>query len=95
MLAASRIGDLELVHCSPPVRGQGYPNCIISGSPASRVGDLNITHLLPAGRKCVPHTFAMLTGSTNVFVGGSPMGRISSQTCTAVIQGSPNVFIGT
>lgn len=92
MLSVSRIGDLEAVHCSVPARAVGNPNVIVSGSPWSCVGDINIPHLLPAGITCVIHTAPMYTGSSKVFVGGRAAGRISSTTCTFVVQGSPNVF---
>jgi len=92
MLAATRIGDLELVHCTQPARAQGYFNCIISGSPASRVGDLNIPHLRP-GSPCPTHVFPMLTGAPNIIVGGCVLGSVGSITCTFAIQGSPNVFV--
>lgn len=93
MLGATRIGDLEMVHCSVPARAVGYPNVIISGSPASCIGDINIPHLLPAGPTCVIHVAPMVTGSPKVFIGGRPVGTVGTITCTFAAQGSPNVFV--
>ena len=38
-LAACRIGDLDLVHCSVPVRAQGSPNVYVTKIPWNRMGD--------------------------------------------------------
>lgn len=92
MLAMTRIGDLEAVHCTVPARATGNPNVFISGSAASVVCDINTPHLLPAGRTCIIHTAAMLTGAPKVFIGSRAAGTIGSVTCTFAVQGSPNVF---
>lgn len=92
MLAMTRIGDLEAIHCSVPARASGNPNVIITGSAASVVCDINIPHKKPAGPSCVIHSFAMLTGAPKVFIGSRSAGTVGSITCTFAVQGSPNVF---
>jgi uncharacterized Zn-binding protein involved in type VI secretion len=95
MPAVARIGDLDLVHCSVPVRGQGSPNVFVNGVAWSRVGDKNVVHLLP-GSPCPSHDAAISSGSATVKINGKSAGRIGDPIagCTAVAQGSPNVFAG-
>jgi len=95
MPAAARIGDLDLVHCSVPVRGQGSPNVFVNGMAWSREGDKNVAHLLP-GAPCPTHDAPIGKGSSKVKINGKGAGRIGDAIdgCTAVAQGSPNVFAG-
>jgi uncharacterized Zn-binding protein involved in type VI secretion len=95
MPAAARIGDLDLVHCSVPVRGQGSPNVFVNGMAWSREGDLNVVHQLP-GAPCPTHDAPIGKGSSKVKINGKGAGRIGDAIdgCTAVAQGSPNVFAG-
>ena len=51
-LAACRIGDLDLVHCSTPVRAMGSPTVYVNGISWSRMGDVNHPHLKPCGKVC-------------------------------------------
>lgn len=92
MPAVARVGDREAVHCSPPARAQGYRTVFANGIPMSGVGHKNTPHLLPCGRFCCIHTAPLKRGSPNVFAEGISIGRVGDPTCTAVIQGSPNVF---
>jgi len=96
MTPAVRIGDLDLVHCSLPVRAVGSPNVSVNGLPWALVPNINIPHLIPAGKKCVVHTAPILSGSTTVFVNGLSAGKVGAPllTCTATATGSPNVLVG-
>jgi uncharacterized Zn-binding protein involved in type VI secretion len=95
MPAVARIGDLDIVHCSVPVRGQGSPNVFVNGVAWSRVSDPNVVHLLP-GSPCPAHAAPVSSGSATVKINGKSAGRIGDPIsgCTAVAQGSPNVFAG-
>ena len=93
MPAVTRIGDADVPHCSGMTRAQGSPNVYCNNIPVSRQGDLNTGHLLP-GSPCPGHAAPIVTGSTTVFVNGLGIGRVGDATCTAVAQGSPNVFSG-
>ena len=91
--AVARIGDAELPHCSGMSRAQGSPNVFANGLGISRQGDLNTSHLLP-GKVCPVHSTPIISGSSTVFINGKQCGRVGDPTCTAVAQGSPNVFAG-
>jgi uncharacterized Zn-binding protein involved in type VI secretion len=95
MPAVTRIGDLDLVHCSVPSRAQGSPNVFVNGIALSRQGDLNTPHLRP-GSPCPVHAAAISTGSTTVKVNGYGAGRVGDgiSSCTVVASGSSNVFAG-
>lgn len=95
MPAVTRIGDADVVHCSGMVRAQGSPNVFCNGIAVSRQGDLNTTHLLP-GSPCPAHAAPIAVGSTTVFVNNKGLGRVGDAltACTAVAQGSTNVFSG-
>lgn len=98
MPAATRIGDLDVPHCSGMVRAQGSPNVFVNGRAWSRQGDKNTVHLrpVPGNPPCLPHSAPIEIGSTKVFVNNMGAGRIGDAItgCTAVAQGSPNVFAG-
>ena len=96
MLPATRIGDLDLIHCSIPVRAMGSPNVFVTGMPWSCMGDLNHPHLLPCGLACCVHAAPIAKGSRKVFVTGRGAGRVTDYVlgCTAVATGSPKVFAG-
>lgn len=95
MPAVTRVGDADIPHCSPMTRAMGSPNVFVNGMPVSRQGDINTTHLLTAS-PCVPHVAPITLGSTTVKVNGMGIGRVGDAltACTAVGQGSPNVFAG-
>lgn len=96
MPAATRIGDSDLKHdCQTPVRAEGSNNVFVNGRAWSRMGDNNTTHKY--GSKCKKrHAAPIAVGSKTVFVNGRGAGRIGDKvaSCTAVAQGSPNVFAG-
>lgn len=94
--AITRIGDLDCIHCSVPARSVGSGNVYVNGIAVSRVGDPNTVHLKPGGSKCVPHVAEISQGSSTVFINGQGCGRIGDPIagCTAVAQGSGNVFAG-
>lgn len=96
MPAATRVGDADIPDCSPMVRAEGSPNVFVNGIAWSRQGDLNSTHLIQGGRRCVPHSAPITVGSTTVFINGKGAGRVGDAIteCTAVAEGSPNVFCG-
>ena len=95
MPAATRIGDADVPHCSGMVRAEGSGNVFVNGIPWSRQGDLNTSHLLP-GSPCPSHAAPIEIGSTTVFVNNKGAGRIGDAItgCTAVAEGSGNVFAG-
>ena len=99
MPAATRIGDWDLFHCSPPFRMGGSPNVFVNGIPWSRQGDLNTVHLMPIDDCppcCIPHLAPISSGSMTVRVNGLGAGRVGDMLmlCTMVIGGSPNVMAG-
>lgn len=102
MPAVTRVGDADVPHCSPMARATGSGSVFVNGRPMSIQGSVNTVHLLPFGRFCEPHTGAILTGSTTVFVHGFGAGRIGDflkdpiggYACTFVAVGSANVFAG-
>ena len=95
MPPATRIGDVDIIHCSVPARMVGSPNVNVNGIPWSRQGDNNDPHLLP-GSPCPTHSAPITKGSGTVFVNGRGAGRIGDAitACTSVQQGSPNVSAG-
>jgi uncharacterized Zn-binding protein involved in type VI secretion len=96
MPAAARQGDAGVPHCSAYVIASGSPTVLINGRPAARAGDTSAPHLIPAGRRCVNHTAAITGGSATVLINGRPAARVGDSLagCTAIAQGSVNVFIG-
>lgn len=95
MPAVTRVGDADVAHCSGMVRAQGSGNVFVNGIALSRQGDINTVHLLP-GSPCPAHNAPIASGSSKVFVNGKGAGRVGDAIsgCTAVAQGSPNVFAG-
>ena len=95
MPPATRIGDRDIPHCSGMVRAEGSPDVFVNNIPWSRMGDNNPPHLLP-GDPCPVHAAPIATGSRTVFVNGRGGGRVGDSIagCTAVAQGSDNVFCG-
>ena len=89
-LAACRIGDLDLVHCSVPVRAQGSPNVYVTKIPWSRMGDFNFPHLLPCPPKCCVHAAPIAKGSSTVFVNGRGAGRVTDYVLTCTISSYRN-----
>ena len=89
----TRVGDPDQTHISGPVRAMGSSNVFVNGIPASRQGDKNSIHLKTPS---TPHTAAITTGSTKVFVDGKGIGRKDDavSSCTSVADGSSNVFSG-
>jgi uncharacterized Zn-binding protein involved in type VI secretion len=94
-IPACRIGHADIPHCSGMVRAVGSPNVFINGIPWSRQGDINTPHLLP-GNPCPVHVAPIAVGSPTVKVNGRGAGRIGDAIagCTAVAEGSPNVWAG-
>ena len=99
MPAVCRFGDLDLVHCSLPVRLGCSSNVRVNGIGISRQGDLNTSHQLPPYPPPVPcpfHSAGITLGSTTVRVNGLGCGRVGDSIfgCTFVATGSGNVFAG-
>ena len=94
--AATRIYDLDVVHCSIPVRAKGSPNVFVNKRTWNRMGDFNMPHLRPCGTFCCGHKAPIAIGSARVIVNGRGAGRITDKVlaCTAVFTGSPNVLAG-
>ena len=90
----TRRGDREAVHCSTPYRAQHFRTVFANGIPVSGHGHLNTPHKLPCGDKCCVHTAPLSATQFTVFAEGRWVGRVGDPTCTVVIQGSPNVFVG-
>ena len=95
MPAAARIGDSDLPHCSGMVRAEGSKDVFVNGIAWSCLGHSNTTHLLP-GDPCPSHSAPIAAGSKTVFINGVAAGRIGDPIagCTAVAEGSQNVFCG-
>lgn len=89
----TRVGDADISHCSGMVRAEGSPDVFVNGIAVSRQGDMNTGHLVPPV-PCVSHAAPIAIGSTTVFVNGRGCGRVGDATCTAVAEGSANVFAG-
>ena len=87
--------DVDVPHCSRPMRDECSSTVFVNGTGISRQGDNNTTHLLP-GSPCPAHAAPITTGSTTVFVNGKGCGRIGDAitSCTSVASGSENVFAG-
>ena len=96
MPAVSRIGDLDVPHCSGMVRATGSSDVFVNTRPAVRQGDINTVHKIPGGEDCFLHTGAVRTGSRSVFINGRGAGRVGDGlvNCTSIAQGSTNVFAG-
>ena len=108
MPACSRIGDLDIPHpdkCAMPmVRASGSGDVFVDSRPAVRQLDINTVHTFLSGEECVPHVGAVAVGSTSVFINGLGSGRVGdilvgagsggASFCTAIAQGSENVFAG-
>ena len=95
MPAVTRKGDADVPHCSGMVRLGASTNVFVNGIGVSRQGDSNTPHLRPGG-PCPGHAASIATGSTTVRINGKGVGRVqdSISGCTAVAQGSTNVFDG-
>ena len=95
MPAVTRIGDMDIFHCSLPYRQNGSTDVKANGRGISRQTDVNTVHLLP-GVPCPAHAAPITSGSSTVRVNKLGAGRIgdSITSCTAVAQGSPDVFAG-
>ena len=94
MFPAARVGDLDIFHCSVPVRGPGSPNVLVNFRTWNRMGDFNLPHLLPCGDKCCVHAAPIAVGSTRVFVNGRGAARVTDYVlgCTAVATGAKGPF---
>lgn len=95
MGAVTRVGDADVSHCSGMTRAEGSSDVFANAIPVSREGDNNTSHLLP-GSPCPSHAAPIANGSSTVFVNGKGCGRIGDAIsgCTAVAEGSPDVFAG-
>lgn len=102
MPAVSRIADLCIPHPTCPMPHTlitGSPNTYCNGRPISFETCATTPHFVRIGKWCVIHVGLVVTGATTVIVNGMPMARIGSLLygppyCTAVAQGSVNVFAG-
>lgn len=96
MPAVCRIGDMDIFHCSLPYRLIGSQDVFANKKGVSRQTDANTIHLFPFGFLCPPHQAPITMGSQSVFANKLGVGRIgdSITSCTAVAQGSPDVFAG-
>jgi len=97
MPSVTRIGDLDLFHCSFMTRAFGSGSVFVNGRPVSFQGCANTPHLIFGGRFCVTHSAVILIGSTTVKVHTLGIGQMFNSVgpvCTYVAQGSANVFAG-
>lgn len=90
----ARRGDKEAVHCSRPRRKGHFRSVFANGIAVSGQGHKNTTHLLVCGRFCCPHSAGLIPTQATVFAEGKLVGRDNDPTCTKVVEGSPNVFVG-
>ena len=96
MPACARVGDLCITHCSPPNCAEGSPDVFVNGLAWHRQYDKNTIHTRKVGKSCSPHFSILESGSSTVYVNGVQAGRIGDPyiKCTAVAQGSPDVYSG-
>ena len=96
MPGIARIGDIGLVHCSGYSIVSGSTDVLANGRGVARIGDKSGPHLMPAGKKCKPHTSTIANGAAQVLVNGRPAARIGSglTMCTRIISGSLDVLVG-
>ena len=95
--AVTRRGDKEIPHCTGMEREGASPNVFANGKPISCHGHHNTKHLFPpkvCAGKCCEHSVGLIASQFSVMANRRPIGRRFDRTCTMVIQGSPNVFIG-
>jgi len=92
----ARKGDREAVHCSGPKRKGAFRSVFANGIPVSGDGHANTVHLKPCKCPvcCCPHSASLRASTRSVFAEGTRVGRVGDRTCTRVVQGSPNVFVG-
>lgn len=90
----ARKGDREARHCSTPFRKGAFKTVFANGIPVSGDGHLNTRHLKPCGILCCGHSVGLRASTRSVFAEGIRVGRIGDRTCTRVVQGSRNVFVG-
>ena len=92
----ARLGDRERVHCSVPFRKGHFKTVFANGIPVSGHGHFNTVHLIPCPCPacCCPHAAPLKPTKKNLFFEGIKIGRVGDPTCTAVVQGSPDVFSG-
>ena len=95
MPAVTFIGAADISHCSGMTRAKGSTDVFVNGIGISRQGDVNTVHKKPPNiPPCPSHAKGIQVGSTTVFVNGKGCGRVGDATCTAVAEGSSNVFAG-
>ena len=92
----ARKGDKEEFHCSTPTRDGAFGSVFANGIPVSGDGHKNTIHLKPFRCPvcCILHTATLTATTSSVFAEGRRVGRVGDPTCTRVVQGSPNVFVG-
>ena len=92
----ARLGDAEICHCSVPFRKGHFKTVFANGIPVSGDGHMNTPHLKPCPCPvcCCVHTASLKATTKSVFCEAIKIGRVGDPTCTAVAQGSPNVFSG-
>lgn len=96
MPSVTRIGDMDIFHCSLPYRLLGSQDVFANKKGVSRQSDVNTPHTFPAGITCPVHQAPITMGSQSVFANKLGVGRIGDQitACTAVAEGSQDVFAG-
>lgn len=96
MPAAARRGDRNIPHCSAHTMSSGSSDVFVNARGACRQGDSTVSHLIPQGRRCGVHAASVTSGSSSVFINGRAAATVGSRlsSCTAIAQGSSDVFIG-
>ena len=77
-MAVTRIGDVDVTHCSVMTRAQGSSDVFVNGIGVSRQGDNNTTHLLPNIPPCGMLQL-VLCRINKVFVNGKGCGRVGDR----------------
>ena len=93
----ARKGDREATHCSTPFRKGHFKTVFANNIPISGDRHRNTPHLLPNASPpppCVGHSARLKATTSSVYAEGRRVGRVGDPTCTVVVQGSPNVFVG-
>ena len=88
--------DVDLVHCSVPVRAEGATTVFVNKYAWSCQGHVNHPHLKPCGEVCCMHVAPIAVGSSTVIIEGRGAGKVGDAVagCTFVATGSHNVFVG-
>ena len=93
MPAVARRGDANIPHCSGHSMTVSQGSVFANNKPVVRDGDSTTGHLKPCPPPppCCGHS-SSVSSSRNVYVRGIAISTVGDGHCTAIAQGSSNVF---